>query len=69
MGVHIAPGGTAGDLVFKDGGSSGTERLRLHISTDSTGDDVTIPGGGMFFETDVHLDNLPNSAQVTVFYK
>jgi hypothetical protein len=66
-GYQCISGGTAGDIVYRDGGASGIERLRLNISTGTQPIGLTIPGEGILFTTDVHV-TLPTSAKVTVFY-
>ena len=66
-GYQLLSGGTAGDIVFRDGGSGGTERLRLNISTNLAPISTIIPGEGILFNTDVHV-TLPTSAKITVFY-
>ena len=66
-GYQLLSGGTAGDIVFRDGGSGGTERLRLNISTNLAPISTLIPGEGFVFETSVHV-TLPASAKITVFY-
>jgi len=66
-GYQLLSGGTAGDIIFKDGGSGGTERLKLNISTNLAPISTLIPGEGILFSTDVHV-TLPASAKITVFY-
>ena len=66
-GYQLLSGGTAGDIVFRDGGSGGTERLRVNISTNQAPISTIIPGEGILFNTDVHV-TLPATAKVTVFY-
>ena len=66
-GYQIAPGGTAGEIVFRDGGASGTERLRLNIpAAPLTPISTLIPGNGIRFNTTIHV-TLPASAAVTIF--
>jgi hypothetical protein len=52
-GYQALSGGTAGEIVFRDGGASGTIRLK-------------IPGTGIRFLTDIHV-TLPTNAAVTIF--
>ena len=67
-GVYIVPSGTAGSVVFKDGGASGTTRLTFNIPvTAAFAFSTVIPGEGILFNTDVHV-TLPTSAKITVFY-
>ena len=66
-GYQIAPGGTAGEIIFRDGGATGTERLRLNIPTAPlTPISTLIPGNGIRFNTNIHV-TLPASAAVTIF--
>ena len=61
-------GGTGGDVVFRDGGASGTTRLTFNIPvTAAFAFSTVIPGEGILFNTDVHV-TLPTSAKITVFY-
>ena len=64
---HCISGGTAGDIIFRDGGGSGTERLRFNIGTGTQPIALPIPGEGILFTTDIHV-TVPASAKVTVFY-
>ena len=64
-------GGTAGDIVFRDGGASGTERLRFNIGTGTQPIGLLIPGEGILFDVSIHVTvpgTAPNTAKVTVFY-
>lgn len=60
-------GGTAGDIVFKDGGASGTERLRFNIGTGTQPISLLIPGEGILFDVSIHV-TLPTAAKLTAFY-
>lgn len=60
-------GGTAGDIIFRDGGASGTIRLQFNLSTQLQPVALPIPGEGILFTTDVHV-TLPATAKLTVFY-
>jgi len=60
-------GGTAGDIVYRDGGASGVEKLRFNISTGTQPISLLIPGEGILFTTDVHV-TLPTNAKITTFY-
>jgi hypothetical protein len=60
-------GGTAGDIIFRDGGSGGTIRLQFNIGTGSQPISLLMPGEGILFTTDIHV-TLPASAKTTVFY-
>lgn len=67
-GYQCLSGGTAGDIIFRDGGASGTIRLQFNIPNNTNNPFANlIPGEGILFNTDVHV-TLPASAKVTVFY-
>jgi hypothetical protein len=65
-GYQIASGGVAGEMVFRDGGSGGTERLRLNITTNTAVISTLIPGTGIRFYTNIHV-TLPAGSGVTIF--
>jgi hypothetical protein len=66
-GYQLLTGGTAGEIVFRDGGASGTVRLRVNISATPTNPFSTLlPGNGIRFTTNIHV-TLPTSAAVTIF--
>ena len=60
-------GGTAGEIIFRDGGSGGTEQLRFNIGTGTQPIGLPIPGEGILFNTDIHV-TIPASAKVTIYY-
>lgn len=67
-GYQCLSGGTAGDIIFRDGGASGTIRLQFNIPANTNNPfSNLIPGEGILFTTDVHV-TLPTAAKVTVFY-
>jgi hypothetical protein len=66
-GYQCLSGGTAGDIIFRDGGAAGTVRLQFNIGTGAQPVGLPIPGEGILFTTDIHV-TLPTSAKVTVFY-
>jgi len=65
-GYQVKPGGTAGEIVFKDGGSGGDVLLRINITTNTAVIATLLPGNGIRFNTDIHV-TLPASAAVTIF--
>ena len=65
-GYQLASGGTAGEIVLRDGGASGTERLRINITVNTAVISTIIPGNGIRFNTDIHV-TLPAGASITVF--
>jgi hypothetical protein len=65
-GYQLASGGVAGEIVFRDGGSGGTVRLRVNITANTAVISTLIPGNGIRFATDIHV-TLPAGAAVTIF--
>jgi hypothetical protein len=68
---HCISGGTAGDVIFRDGGASGTIRLQFNIGTGTQPVVLHIPGEGILFDTSIHVTlpgTAPNVAKVTTFY-
>ena len=67
-GYQCLSGGTAGDIVLRDGGSGGTIRLEFNVPANTNNPFANIiPGEGILFYTDVHV-TLPTGAKITVFY-
>jgi hypothetical protein len=67
-GYQCLSGGTAGDIIFRDGGATGIVRLQFNIPANTNNPfGNLIPGEGILFNTDVHV-TLPTNAKVTVFY-
>ena len=66
-GYQALSGGTAGEIVFRDGGASGTVRLRINIPANTNNPFANIiPGNGIRFTTNIHV-TLPTSASITIF--
>jgi hypothetical protein len=67
--IRIVPtASTAGTVVFKDGGASGTTRLTVSVFAGTTGADyMLLPGEGLLFTNDIYAD-ISTVASVTVFY-
>ena len=65
---HCISGGTAGDVIFRDGGASGTIRMQFNIGTGTQPVMLTLPDAGILFETDIHV-TLPATAKATTFYR
>jgi len=65
-GYQLASGGTAGEIVFRDGGASGTVRLRINITVNTAVISTLIPGNGIRFTSNIHV-TLPTNAVVTIF--
>ena len=66
-GYQCLSGGTAGDVIIRDGGAAGTIRLQFNISTNLAAFGIPIPGEGILYYTDMHV-TLPATAKITVFY-
>lgn len=68
-GLLVSPTpGSAGAVVVKDGGASGTTRLAINVASGATSPfPVVVPGEGILFSTDVYVD-VTTVASVTVFY-
>jgi hypothetical protein len=64
---HCISGGTAGDVIFRDGGAGGTTLLQFNIGTGTQPITMPLPGQGILFQTNVHV-TLPATAKITVFY-
>ena len=65
-GLLVEPSASAGSVVMKDGGSSGTTIFTVNTVANGEPFSVIIPAEGVLFATDVYV-TLTN-AQVTVFY-
>jgi hypothetical protein len=66
-GYQCLAGGTAGEIVFRDGGASGTVRLRINIPANTNNPFANIiPGNGIRFTTNIHV-TMPGTASVTIF--
>jgi hypothetical protein len=67
-GYQCLSGGTAGDIILRDGGATGPIRLQFNIPANTNNPFANlIPGEGILFYTSVHV-TLPTSAKITVFY-
>ena len=65
-GYQLASGGTAGEIVLRDGGSGGTVLLRVNITVNTAVIATLLPGNGIRFTTNIHV-TLPTNAAVTIF--
>jgi len=66
--IYIVPSATAGSIVFKDGGVSGTTRLTINTVASATQPTYTlIPGEGLLFSTNIYAD-VTSIGSVMVFY-
>jgi hypothetical protein len=67
-GVYIVPAASAGSVVFKDGGASGTTRMTLNTVGSATQPTyMLLPGEGILFDTSVYVD-VTSIGSVMVFY-
>jgi hypothetical protein len=65
--IVITPTSTAGSVVLRDGGASGTSRITINTTTSTVPFTVMIPGEGVLFSSTVY-GTLTNVAAITVFY-
>lgn len=66
--VSYRGNGTAGNIVFKDGGASGTTLLELDVGTSDTFTIyILIPGEGVRFTSSIYA-TLTNVSAITAFY-
>ena len=66
-GYQALSGGTAGELIFRDGGSGGTVLLRFNVPANTNNPFANIiPGNGIRFNTNIHV-TLPASSKLTIF--
>jgi hypothetical protein len=65
--LAITSTATAGSVVLKDGGASGTALLTLNTPAAADFHNILIPGQGVLFERDVYVD-VTDVSSVTVFY-
>lgn len=64
--IITSTGGGAGSVLLKDGGSGGTTNIEVDVPATAAFHNVSIPGEGVLFETDVYA-TLTN-CYVSVFY-
>ena len=67
-GLYYVSNGTAGSIVVRDGGASGTVRLNLAIPAVAGAYDLIIPDDGILHETDMHV-TLTNVTSSTLMYE
>ena len=66
--IYIVPTGTAGSVIFRDGGASGAIKATINtvaLATQPTF--LLVPAEGLLFETSVYGD-VTNVGSVTIFY-
>jgi len=66
-GYQVLSGGTAGEIIFRNGGVSGTIFMTINISANSDNPFANIiPGNGIRFDTSIYV-TLPTGASITIF--
>ena len=66
--IYIVPGASAGSLVLRDGGVSGTVRATINTVASATQPTyLLLPGEGLLFSTDVY-GTVTNLGSATIFY-
>lgn len=66
--IYYVAGATAGDIVLRDGGASGTTIADVDTPASATVTQfIEVPGNGLRFATDVHV-TITNATSVTLFY-
>ena len=66
--VYIVPSGSAGSVVFRDGGSGGAIVMTLNTVASATQPTyMLIPAQGLLFVTNVH-GTVTSIGSVTIFY-
>ena len=66
-GIVISDTNTAGQLILRDGGVTGTIKFQLDTPNAAFVSNILIPGAGILFETDVYAE-ITSLASVVVFY-
>lgn len=66
--IYYVAAASAGSVVIKDGGASGTTILNIATPASATAtDNVFVPDGGILCSTDAHA-TITNVTSVTIFY-
>lgn len=65
-GLLVSPTTSAGSIILKDGGASGTTIMTIPTTANGEPFSVVIPANGVLFETDVHAT--VSNATGIVFY-
>ena len=66
-GIYVRATASAGTVVLKDGGASGTTKATIRTPAVAGAHSIPVPGGGLSFGTDVHA-TLTNADDCGVFY-
>ena len=68
-GILFLGSGTAGDVIFRDGSSSGTVKLQFNLPANSNNTvGFTVPGEGILFDTGIYVSQPGASTSMTIFY-
>jgi hypothetical protein len=67
-GIVVVPGTSAGSVVLKDGGSSGTTILTIPTIANGEPFNMLIPDQGILFKTSAYATLSGTATGVTVFY-
>lgn len=65
-GLLVSPGASAGSVVLKDGGASGTTKMTIPTVANGEPFSVVIPADGVLFQTDVYV--AVSNSTALVFY-
>lgn len=65
--VAIAHAGSGGNVVFRDGGGSGTTILTIATPAAAGHVDMSLPSAGLLFKTDIHV-TVGDATSVTVIW-
>ena len=66
-GFQCLSGGTAGDVIFRDGGASGDVLLQFNVPANTNNPFSTLlPGNGIRFTSNVYV-TLPTATKITIF--
>ena len=66
--IYIVPTATAGSLVLRDGGASGTVKATINtVASASQPTYMLLPGEGIVFQSSVH-GTVTNLGSATIFY-
>ena len=67
-GVLVTPGSTAGTVVVRDGGASGTTIFSTATLASGTPFSMLIPGEGVLCLTDIHVTITGTATTAVVYY-
>jgi len=66
-GILLTTTGSAGSVVFRDGGASGATKMTLNTPGVAEMFNALLPAEGVVFRTDVHV-TITDVASVTIFH-